>query len=207
MVDLYSRQELIKEVSPPPSVIIVGLGGIGSYVAIELAMVGTPRLVLIDNDFVEESNRNRVLFDQDQVGMMKVDAIRDNIYRLRKDVDVIAIPRRTDNLGVYVKYITKESMLIDCRDNVEEFPDYFPAPSIKAGYDGLEGTLHINPDYSSIMGSGGDAYRTVPSYAVSASYMAQLVTFYATIPSLRRTEECVCTFNMLEQFDRLLRSK
>jgi|MudIll2142460700_1097286.scaffolds.fasta_scaffold02471_7 hypothetical protein len=207
MVDLYSRQELIKEVSPPPSVIIVGLGGIGSYVAIELAMVGTPRLVLIDNDFVEESNRNRVLFDQDQVGMMKVDAIRDNIYRLRKDVDVIAIPRRTDNLGVYVKYITKESMLIDCRDNVEEFPDYFPAPSIKAGYDGLEGTLHINPDYSSIMGSGGDAYRTVPSYAVSASYMAQLVTFYATIPSLRRKEECVCTFNMLEQFDRLLRSK
>lgn len=205
MVDLYARQELIKEVSPPPSVIIVGLGGIGSYVAIELAMVGTKRLVLIDHDLVEESNRNRVLFGTDQVGMHKVEAIRENIYRLRKDIEVIAIPKKSDNLGIHAQYITKDSMLIDCRDNVEPFPTNFPAITIKAGYDGLEGTLHLNPDYSSIMGSGGDAYRTVPSYAVAASLMAQWVTLYATIPNLREEGERVCTFNMLDQFQKLFR--
>lgn len=204
MVD-NSRQELIKEVSPPPSVIIVGLGGIGSYVAIELAMVGTRRLVLIDHDLVEESNRNRVLFERDQVGMFKVDAIRSIIYKLREDVEVVAVPKRTDNLGIHAQYVDKDSMLIDCRDNVEPFPDNFPAPTIKAGYDGLEGTLHLNPDYSSIMGSGGDAYRKVPSYAVSAAIMAQWVTLYATIPTLQDGLEKVCTFSMVNEFQKLFR--
>jgi hypothetical protein len=208
MVDsLNSRQELIKEVSPPPSVIVVGLGGIGSYVAIELAMVGTKRLVLIDYDLVEESNRNRVLFNRDQVGMHKVDAIREIIYRLRSDVEVISVPKKTDNLGIHKQYIDKDSMLIDCRDNVEPFPEEFPAVTIKAGYDGLNGTLHINPDYTSIMGSGGDAYRTVPSYCVSASLMAQFVTLYATIPDLHSKREEVCTFSMLETWKTLLRGK
>ena len=208
MVDtLNSRQELIKEVSPPPSVIVVGLGGIGSYVAIEMAMVGTKRLVLIDYDLVEESNRNRVLFTTDQVGMYKVDAIRETIYRLREDVEVISVPKKTDNLGIHAQYIDKGSMLIDCRDNVEPFPENFPAITIKAGYDGLEGTLHINPDYSSIMGSGGDAYRSVPSYCVSASLMAQWVTLYATVPSLHSKGEQVCTFSMLTSFQTMLRGK
>ena len=198
---------MIKEVSPPPSVIVVGLGGIGSYVAIELAMVGTKRLVLIDYDLVEESNRNRVLFTTDQVGMYKVDAIRETIYRLREDVEVISVPKKTDNLGIHAQYIDKGSMLIDCRDNVEPFPENFPAITIKAGYDGLEGTLHINPDYSSIMGSGGDAYRSVPSYCVSASLMAQWVMLYATIPNLHEIGEKVCTFSMLDAWKTLLRGK
>jgi hypothetical protein len=96
-------------------------------------------------------------------------------------------------------------MLIDCRDNIEELPGYFPRPFIKAGYDGLEGTLHLNPDYSSIMGSGGDVYRKVPSYCVSAALMAQWVALYCTVPSLQTSREQVCTFNMMEQFSKLFK--
>jgi hypothetical protein len=185
------------------------LGGVGSYVAMELAMCGVKNITLIDPDIVEESNRCRVLFRTDQVGEFKTDAVRDNIYRLRDDITVNSIPRKTDNLGIYITQIDPKAMLIDCRDNTEELPNYFQRPTIKAGYDGLEGTLHLNPDYSSIMGSGGDVYRKVPSYCVSAALMAQWVALYCTVPELRNRlkDERVCSFNMLDQFMKLFEAK
>lgn len=207
MVDgLYQRQTLIEEVQPPTSVIVVGLGGIGSYVAIELAMIGVKQLILIDPDMVEESNRCRVLFKTDQVGMYKTDAIRENIYSLRDGVEVISIPKHTDEIPkIYHQFIKEDAMLIDCRDNVEEFPSYFPKPTIKAGYDGLEGTIHTSPVYDSIMGIGEDAYRKVPSYCVSASLMAQCVLLYCTIPVLRDrvVGENITSFNMMDMFEKL----
>ena len=55
-------------------VVIVGLGGLGSFAAVECARLGIGALILIDPDRVEASNLNRLVAATDaDVGRAKVD--------------------------------------------------------------------------------------------------------------------------------------
>lgn len=69
---------------------IAGLGGLGSNVAVALARLGPGRMVVADFDCVEADNLNRQQYFLDQVGMHKVDAMLDNLRRIRPDVEVVA---------------------------------------------------------------------------------------------------------------------
>ena len=54
------------------SVLIVGVGGLGSPIALYLAGAGIGRLGLVDDDVVSASNLHRqVLYGDDQVGQSK----------------------------------------------------------------------------------------------------------------------------------------
>lgn len=65
-------------------VAVVGLGGMGSIIAEELAHLGVGHLVLLDPDFVEASNLNRVVgSDRSSVGLSKVDVAASMIRRIR----------------------------------------------------------------------------------------------------------------------------
>jgi sulfur carrier protein ThiS adenylyltransferase len=68
---------------------IAGAGGLGSNCAVALARCGVGTLVIADFDIVEEANLNRQYFFLEQVGMQKVKALQDNLYRINKSVDVI----------------------------------------------------------------------------------------------------------------------
>ena len=70
---------------------IAGLGGLGSNVAIALAMSGIGRLVIVDFDEVEKSNLNRQAYDMEQVGQRKTEALMYNIEKMNPEVDVTAI--------------------------------------------------------------------------------------------------------------------
>lgn len=67
---------------------IAGVGGLGSAVAIALARMGVGRLILADFDVVEPSNLNRQQFFIDQIGLPKVEALRDNLARINPHVRV-----------------------------------------------------------------------------------------------------------------------
>jgi sulfur carrier protein ThiS adenylyltransferase len=67
---------------------IAGLGGLGSSVAIALARVGVGTLVLADFDVVEPSNLNRQQYFVEQIGMPKVQAMRENLSRINPYVRV-----------------------------------------------------------------------------------------------------------------------
>lgn len=62
----YSRQVALlgratQDLLAESSVAVIGLGGLGSLAALELAHLGAGRLILIDPDVVERSNLNRLL--------------------------------------------------------------------------------------------------------------------------------------------------
>jgi sulfur carrier protein ThiS adenylyltransferase len=67
---------------------IAGCGGLGSAVAVALARLGVGTLLLVDYDLVEPSNLNRQQFFVDQIGLPKVEALRDNLGRMNPFVTV-----------------------------------------------------------------------------------------------------------------------
>lgn len=60
-------------------VCVVGAGGLGSEVALNLVQCGIGTIDLVDPDVVEPSNLNRQLFKPKQVGMNKADALAANV--------------------------------------------------------------------------------------------------------------------------------
>ena len=73
-------------------VLVVGIGGVGSWAVEALARSGVGRLTLIDLDHVSESNINRQIHALDStVGQAKVEAMRDRIAQINPDCKVFAI--------------------------------------------------------------------------------------------------------------------
>jgi len=79
---------------------IAGAGGLGSNCAVALARSGVGTLVISDFDIVEEPNLNRQYYFTDQVGLMKTDALRDNIARINPDVHVIIHQKRLEKENI-----------------------------------------------------------------------------------------------------------
>lgn len=61
---------------------IAGAGGLGSNCAVALARTGIGHLVICDFDVLEEANLNRQYYFRDQLGMVKVDALKENLARI-----------------------------------------------------------------------------------------------------------------------------
>lgn len=67
---------------------IAGVGGLGSNCAAHLVRVGFHRLKLVDFDVVEAGNLDRQFYFADQVGIYKVEALRQNLLRIAPDLDL-----------------------------------------------------------------------------------------------------------------------
>lgn len=80
------------------TVLVLGVGGLGSNCALGLAMLGVGHLILVDHDRVELQNLNRqVLYDTPSVGKIKVEAAAERIRAVNPGIDVTAIPRRVES--------------------------------------------------------------------------------------------------------------
>lgn len=73
-------------------VLVVGIGGVGSWSVEALARSGVGRLTLIDLDQIAESNVNRQIHALDgTIGQAKVEAMRERIAQINPDCQVLAI--------------------------------------------------------------------------------------------------------------------
>jgi sulfur carrier protein ThiS adenylyltransferase len=79
---------------------IAGAGGLGSNCAIALARSGIGTLVFSDFDTVEPANLNRQYFFVNQVGMLKIAALKENIIRVNPDTTVIAHTERLNESNI-----------------------------------------------------------------------------------------------------------
>ena len=101
-------------------VVVVGIGGVGSWAAEALARSGVGRLTLIDMDHIAESNINRQVHAVTlTVGMAKVNAMRDRIRDINPAcivycVDDFVAPENWANL-----LPPEADAVIDACDNVK----------------------------------------------------------------------------------------
>ncbi len=70
---------------------IMGLGGLGSTVAVALARLGVGGMILADYDVVEPSNLNRQQYFIDQIGRKKTQALKENLSRINPYVAIEVI--------------------------------------------------------------------------------------------------------------------
>jgi molybdopterin-synthase adenylyltransferase len=96
---------------------IVGLGGLGSIVAQELAHLGVNNFVLIDPDTIEESNLNRVVgARQSNIGTPKVSVAERFLREINPNAAVLAIVDSV-NLNDTAKRLTVCDFIFVCTDS------------------------------------------------------------------------------------------
>jgi len=71
---------------------IAGAGGLGSNAAMALIRAGVRNIVIADYDYVEKSNLNRQYFFTDQIGILKVEALKINALRVNPDCSIKTHP-------------------------------------------------------------------------------------------------------------------
>lgn len=98
------------------TVAIVGLGGLGSHVAQQLAHLAVGTLVLVDDDDLERSNLNRVVgANASFVGESKVSVAAKMIRDIRSDIRVIEVHDSALRVSVLRKLRTVDAMFC-CTD-------------------------------------------------------------------------------------------
>jgi sulfur carrier protein ThiS adenylyltransferase len=98
---------------------IAGLGGLGSVVAIALARVGVGRLILADFDVVEPSNLNRQQYFFHQIGMPKVEALRENLSKINPCVNIQVHYEKLDRDNVE-RIFKKADVVVEAFDRADQ---------------------------------------------------------------------------------------
>ena len=99
--DLLKRNvKGISEKLKKAKVCILGLGGLGSNVAVLLARSGIGYLKLVDFDIVEASNLNRQQYRISHIGIKKTEAIKTIIKEVNPFVEVEILNKKIDRENI-----------------------------------------------------------------------------------------------------------
>ncbi|MCQ2032116.1 molybdopterin-synthase adenylyltransferase MoeB [Stutzerimonas zhaodongensis] len=195
----YSRQILLKQVDiegqlklKGSRVLIVGLGGLGSPVALYLAAAGVGELHLADFDSVDLTNLQRqVLHDSTSVGAQKVDSAIARLSALNPLARLV--PHRTamdvDSLDAAVAAV---DLVLDCTDNFSVREAVNAAcvaakkPLVSGAAIRLEGQLSVfdsrvetSPCYHCLYGHGSEAELTCSEAGVLGPVVGMLGSLQA----------------------------
>lgn len=112
-VDVEGQQRLLDS-----SVIIFGIGGLGSPVALYLAASGVGEIVIVDDDSVDLTNLQRqIIHSSIRIGQLKVNSAAEAIESLNPETRVSVIADRIS--GEKLKHsIQRADVVIDATDNL-----------------------------------------------------------------------------------------
>ncbi|MGF1644611.1 MAG: ThiF family adenylyltransferase [Thiotrichales bacterium] len=122
----YSRQIMLPEIGyegqacfAESRVLIVGMGGLGSPVALYLAAAGIGELTIVDFDQVDLTNLQRqIIHGTPDIGRLKVDSAAAALTRINPEIRINRIAHRLDEVELN-RFVTDADVVIDCTDNFE----------------------------------------------------------------------------------------
>ncbi|UAN51876.1 HesA/MoeB/ThiF family protein [Serratia sp. JSRIV002] len=121
----YSRQLLLEDVGPEgqeklrqATVLIVGLGGLGSPAALYLAAAGVGTLLLADDDQLHLTNLQRqILYRTGDIGTNKAQLAKQHLQALNPLVESITLEQRLQG-ATLSDAVARADLVLDCSDNM-----------------------------------------------------------------------------------------
>ncbi|WP_059171244.1 ThiF family adenylyltransferase [Bacillus sp. FJAT-27445] len=124
MLHQFSRNELAigqegLDILKNSTVMVLGIGGVGSFSAEALARSGVGRLILIDKDVVDITNVNRqVIALLSTVGKPKADLMKERIADINPDCEVISLKMFYTEETYEEVFEYKPDFVIDASDTI-----------------------------------------------------------------------------------------
>lgn len=104
-------------------VILAGCGGVGSWVAIFLALAGIQDLTLFDPDILEPHNLNRLPYTPDRCGEKKVDVLSGYLSGIRADLFVTRVDEPLT--PTILDILWDQHVVVDCTDVLQTQKDLY----------------------------------------------------------------------------------
>lgn len=120
----YARQIILPEISfegqeklKEARVLIIGLGGLGSVVALYLTASGIGKLGLIDTDEVDLVNLHRqILYNEDDIGKKKAMVAKQKLLSLNSNSEIDAYSEKFSPINA-LSLVEQYDFVADCSDN------------------------------------------------------------------------------------------
>jgi adenylyltransferase/sulfurtransferase len=199
-VTRYSRHIIMPQVGSvgqrkimQSKVLIVGAGGLGSPVALYLALAGVGTIGLVDFDVVDLSNLQRqILHQNDDVGKPKVISARETLNVYNPDVNVVTheAPLTSDNA---MEILSQYDIIVNGADNfaarylVNDACVFLKKPLV-------DGSILLFDGQATVYLPGQGCYRCLypepppPGLVPSCAEAGVLGALCATIGSIQATE-------------------
>ena len=111
-VDLAGQEKFLAA-----HVLIIGLGGLGSPVAMYLAAAGVGQLTLVDFDSVDASNLQRqIVHSSERIGTNKAVSAAQTLRALNPDVKINCVEQMLDAQQL-ASLVASVDLVLDCTDN------------------------------------------------------------------------------------------
>ena len=124
--EIFNRSELLlgsdnMQRIAKTKVLLVGVGGVGSWCAEGLIRTGVRHLTIVDYDIVQASNINRQLMATTQtLGLVKVDALKERLLQINPNADVNAISMEYNEDSAYHLDLDNFDYVVDAIDSVKD---------------------------------------------------------------------------------------
>lgn len=120
----YSRQIMLPQIDIEGQekllgahAVVIGLGGLGSPVALFLASAGFGKITLVDYDDVDRSNIQRqIIHSRHDLGVNKAESAKKSLNAINDDCKVTSITRRLSE-DELESLLDNSDVLADCSDN------------------------------------------------------------------------------------------
>ncbi len=177
------------------SVLIIGVGGLGSPVALYLAAAGVGHIGLVDDDTVEASNLQRqIAHTTATIGTPKIESAQQRMHAINPTIEITTYPTRFIQENAHFLLPTYD-VVVDASDNIEtrylssDTCARFGKPNVYGsvqGYDGQASVFDVR--------RGGPCYRCLyptpppPGTIPSTSDTGILATLPGVIGTIQATE-------------------
>ncbi len=102
------------------TVVVLGLGGVGSYAVEALVRSGIGHLIIIDADTIAETNLNRQLMtDTTNIGEYKVDVWENRIRKINANCHVTKIREFITEENLHLVFECNPDYIVDCIDTLK----------------------------------------------------------------------------------------
>lgn len=120
----YSRQIIFDKIGNQgqekirnTSIAIVGLGALGTVASEQLTRAGIGKLILIDRDYIEESNLQRqTLYNEEDIGRFKAETAAKKLEKINSEVKIDFFVNDLNHRNIDKLLVS--DIILDCTDNL-----------------------------------------------------------------------------------------